>query len=361
MRTTAIATATATATAATAAATTAATAAATAATAAASAARAAGGKATATRAARNRVRASRAGASRAGASRAAASRAAASRAAVGRAARALEHLVRENMPLVGHLVRELVARVPGHVNRDDLTSAGLAALVGAAKAFDAERGIPFARFAATRIRGALLDELRGLDWASRSVRSRARRTDAAAQELTAKLGRTPTAAELAEHLGVPVDEVESVSEDVQRAVVLSLQGFSAGAAEDLVTERSAGPEELLLRRERIGYLHDAIEALPERLRRVVTGYFLQERSMADIAGEIGVSESRVSQLRAEALGLLRDGLNAQLDPQLVSHPERDGCVARRRAHYYSQVAAQGTLRTRLAHTDQHGMPVPLAA
>jgi RNA polymerase sigma factor for flagellar operon FliA len=261
------------------------------------------------------------------------------------------------MPLVGHLVRELVARVPGHVNRDDLTSAGLAALVGAAKAFDAERGIPFARFAATRIRGALLDELRGLDWASRSVRSRARRTDAAAQELTGRLGRTPTAAELAGHLGVPVDEVESVSEDVQRAVVLSLQGFSAGAAEDLVTERSAGPEELLLRRERIGYLHDAIEALPDRLRRVVMGYFLQERSMADIASEIGVSESRVSQLRAEALGLLRDGLNAQLDPQLVSRPERDGCVARRRASYYSQVAAQGTLHTRLAHTDQHGMPL----
>jgi RNA polymerase sigma factor for flagellar operon FliA len=288
-------------------------------------------------------------------------RAAARRPAVDQAARELETLVRENMPLVGHLVRELVARVPGHVNRDDLTSAGLAALVGAAKAFDAARGIPFARFAATRIRGALLDELRGLDWASRSVRSRARRTEAAAQELTAKLGRTPTAVELAEHLGVPVDEVESVSEDVQRAVVLSLQGFTAGAAEDLVTERSAGPEELLLRRERIGYLHDAIEALPDRLRRVVTGYFLQERSMADIAAEIGVSESRVSQLRAEALGLLRDGLNAQLDPQLVGRPERDGCVARRRATYYSQVAAQGTLHTRLARTDQHGMPVSLAA
>jgi RNA polymerase sigma factor for flagellar operon FliA len=350
MRTTATASATAATTAATAAAT-AATAATAAASATAGAVKTAGGKATAARTT----------ARRATANRSAAGRAAARRPVVDVAARELETLVRENMPLVGHLVRELVARVPGHVNRDDLTSAGLAALVGAAKAFDAARGIPFARFAATRIRGALLDELRGLDWASRSVRSRARRTDAAAQELTAKLGRTPTAVELAEHLGVPVDEVESVSEDVQRAVVLSLQGFSAGAAEDLVTERSPGPEELLLRREKIGYLHDAIEALPDRLRRVVTGYFLQERSMADIAAEIGVSESRVSQLRAEALGLLRDGLNAQLEPQLVSRPERDGCVARRRASYYSQVAAQGTLHTRLARTDQHGMPVSLAA
>jgi RNA polymerase sigma factor for flagellar operon FliA len=276
-------------------------------------------------------------------------------------ARQLETLIRDNMPLVGHLVRELMARVPGHVSRDDLTSAGLAALVTAGRGFDAERGIPFARFAATRIRGALLDELRGLDWASRSVRSRARRADVAAQQLTAHLGRTPTAVELAASLGVPVDEIESVSEDVQRAVVLSLQGFSAGAAEDLVTERSAGPEDLLLQRERIGYLHDAIDALPDRLRRVVLGYFLQERSMADIATELGVSESRVSQLRAEALGLLKDGLNAQLDPQLVPRPERDGCVARRRATYFRRVAAQGNMSTRLARTDKYGLPLALAA
>jgi RNA polymerase sigma factor for flagellar operon FliA len=273
----------------------------------------------------------------------------------------LETLVRETMPLVGHLVRELVNRLPGHVSRDDLTSAGLTALVGAARAFQPERGIPFARFAATRIRGALVDELRGLDWASRSVRAKARRAEAASQELTARLGRTPSAQELADHLGVPVDEVESVSGDIQRAVVLSLQGFTAGTAEDLVAERAPGPEELLLRRERIGYLHDAIAALPDRLRAVVTGYFLHERPMAEIAVDLGVSESRVSQLRAEALGLLRDGLNAQLDPQLVGRPERDGCVARRRASYFGQVATQGTLRSRLARTDAHGIPLTLAA
>jgi RNA polymerase sigma factor for flagellar operon FliA len=118
---------------------------------------------------------------------------------------------------------------------------------------------------------------------------------------------------------------------------------------------------LLLHRERIGYLHDAIEALPDRLRAVVIGYFIQERSMADLAVELRVSESRVSQLRAEALSLLRDGLNAQLEPQLVSRQERDGCVARRRATYYGQVAARGSVRSRLARTDHHGIPVRLAA
>src|SRR5436190_6421656 len=94
----------------------------------------------------------------------------------------LDELVRSHLPLVGHLVRELLSRVPAHVSRDDLASAGMAALAAAAKGFDPSRGIPFSAFATTRIRGGLLDELRGLDWASRSVRSRARRIEAAEQQ-----------------------------------------------------------------------------------------------------------------------------------------------------------------------------------
>src|SRR5690242_21408908 len=97
-----------------------------------------------------------------------------------------ETLIRDNMALVGHMVREMLFKVPPHVHRDDLASAGYTALVTAAKAFDPERGVPFGRFAATRVRGALLDELRGLDWASRSVRTRARRADQARPELTAQ-------------------------------------------------------------------------------------------------------------------------------------------------------------------------------
>jgi len=279
-----------------------------------------------------------------------------------RIGRELEELIRAHMPLVGHLVREMLSRLPSHVQRDDLTSAGLAALVTAGKSFDAERGIPFARFATTRIRGALLDELRGQDWASRSVRHRARQTDTARQQLTAMLGRTPTATELAEALGVGVNEVTSVEEDVQRAVVLSLQGFTAGTAEDMVTERTPGPEDMLLHRERIGYLYDAVQALPERLRLVVSRYFLEEKPMADIADELGVTESRVSQLRAEALTLLKDGMNTQLDPEMVSTSERpDGCVARRRATYYAEVASRGSLSSRLAMTNHQGLPVKKAA
>jgi RNA polymerase sigma factor for flagellar operon FliA len=272
--------------------------------------------------------------------------------------RQLTELIQSHMPLVGHLVRELAGRLPSHVNRDDLSSAGLAALVTAARAYDPSREVPFARFAALRIRGALLDELRDLDWASRAVRHRARRIDGARQQLTALLGRNPTAAELAEALGVAVEEIDTVEDDVHRAVVLSLQGFAAGTAENMVTERTAGPEDLLLQREQIGYLYNAIEALPERLRLVVTRYFLEERPMSEIAEELSVTESRISQLRAEALSLLRDGLNSQLDPAMIATPNRpDGCVARRRATYFAELAAQGSLRTRLSMTSVHGLPL----
>jgi RNA polymerase sigma factor for flagellar operon FliA len=269
--------------------------------------------------------------------------------------RELERLIRENMPLVGHLVREMLFKVPAHVHRDDLASAGYAALVTAAQAFDAGRGVPFGRFAAVRVRGALLDELRSMDWASRSVRARARRADVARQELTAQLGRTPSPAELAQLLGVGVTELATVDDDVQRAAVLSLQGFTGGAAEDMVTEASMNPEETLLHRERIGYLHDAVTALPERLRFVVEASFLQERPLSAVAAELGVTESRVSQLRTEALALLKDGLGTHMEQQDNGAAQGDGCVARRRAAYAAQIAARSTMASRLAVTDVQGM------
>ncbi|HLL69690.1 MAG TPA: sigma-70 family RNA polymerase sigma factor [Micromonosporaceae bacterium] len=276
--------------------------------------------------------------------------------------RELDDLVRAHLPLVGHLVREMLSRLPAHVSREDLVSAGMAALAGAAKGFDPQRGTPFGSFASTRIRGALLDELRGMDWASRSVRSRARRMENARQELTATLGRTPSQAELAGTLGLGVEELQAVDSDVQRAVVLSLQGFAAGTAEDLIPQRAPGPEDLLLHRERIGYLHDAVQALPDRLRQVVTGYFFGERPMTEIAAELGVTESRVSQLRAEALVLLRDGLNTHLDPELVDSDDRPGgCVARRRESYYAQIGARGDLHSRLSATTHMAVPVAAAA
>jgi RNA polymerase sigma factor for flagellar operon FliA len=266
-----------------------------------------------------------------------------------------EALIRGHMPLVGHLVRDMLTRIPNHIHRDDLTSAGLHALVTAARGWDPDRGIPFHRFAATRIRGAILDELRALDWATRSVRTKARTTDSTRQLLTSTLGRTPSNEELAQALGTTTTNLHQTDNDVQRATVLSLQGFATSSADDLVTEPTPGPEEMLVRREQIGYLHHAIASLPERLQTVVTEYFINERPMAAIAADLGVTESRISQLRAEALSLLKDGLNTHLNPGLAPPVENpDGITARRRASYYANIAGNTSLHSRLALTNQHG-------
>jgi RNA polymerase sigma factor for flagellar operon FliA len=271
----------------------------------------------------------------------------------------IDDLVHAHLPLVGYLVSEVIVRLPGHVRRDELTSAGLAALASSAISFDADRGVPFSRYATLRIRGALIDELRSNDWVSRSVRTRARAQDGAVGHLQMTLGRTPTSAEIAEYLGVDVSEVARVDGDVHRAVVLSLQGFQeTDSIESALPTSGDTPEEILLRRERVGYLQGAVAALPDRLRLVVERYFLDGAPMADIAAELGVGESRVSQLRAEALLLLREGMDALLDDPEERAPADppNGVVARRRAAYVAAAAAHSDFRTRLSALAEEAGP-----
>ena len=254
---------------------------------------------------------------------------------------ARDTLITSHIPVVTHIVRETMGRVPSHVSRDDLTSAGLAALVQASKSFDAERGVPFARYAATRVRGAILDELRGIDWASRSVRRRARDLDATRAQLSAILGRTPSPQEVAEAVGMTLSEIARNDEDITRAQVLSLQGAQDASLDDVLPSAGPTPEQLVEHRERLTYLIEAVAELPDRLRIVIFDYFLEERPMAEIAAELGVTESRVSQMRAEALVLLRDALNHELDPsQLSPHARPNGSAARRREAYFAAVAAR---------------------
>jgi RNA polymerase sigma factor for flagellar operon FliA len=258
----------------------------------------------------------------------------------------VEALVRDNLALVGHIVRETMTRLPAHIGRDDLTSAGMAALVLSAQSYDEARGVPFARFAAIRIRGALVDELRSMDWASRSVRGRAREVEAVRNQLSVSLGRSPRPQEVAEVLGVSVSELGSIDADVHRASVLSLQGFAPETGAAMVPDAQRGPEQLVIDREQLGYLHDAIAELPERLRYVVQSYFFEQRQMADIAAELGVTESRISQLRAEALKLLRHGM-AAAEPDAAPAPEPTGRSGAKIASYAAAVAARGNLASRL--------------
>jgi RNA polymerase sigma factor for flagellar operon FliA len=263
-----------------------------------------------------------------------------------------DELVRAHLGMAQQAVNELSRRLPAHVNRDDLASAAMLGLAQAARSWDPERGASFERHAANRIRGALLDELRESDWASRSVRSRARRLQQAGDELTSRLGRDPTPEELAAELGTDAAAVHRLVTDVHRATVLNYESIVAdGEADDLLPSGDRPPDHVLVDRERRAYLSDAVLALPERLRAVVIGYFYEERPMLEIADELGVTESRVSQLRAEALILLRDGLNAHLDPDTVpAEPRPDGRTARRRAAYHAAIAACSDFRARLDAT-----------
>ena len=271
------------------------------------------------------------------------------------APRTVTELVEENLPLVGYLVREVLAKVPAHVGRDVLTSAGMMALVVSAQSYEPDRGVPFARFAAIRIRGALLDELRGMDWAARSVRSRAREVASVQASLAAALGHTPRATDVAAALGMTLAELDAVQTDVVRASVLSLQGFAPETGAELLAEQAPGPEALIMQREQLGYLHDAIAELPERLRFVVSSYFFDQRQMSDIAVELGVTESRVSQMRAEALRLLRDGMNSQLDPWAVAAPKKkSGRLMANRTAYFGAIAKRSTLADRLAISTPRG-------
>ena len=260
-----------------------------------------------------------------------------------------DRLVRENLALVRRAVAELSARMPRHAPRDDLMSAGMVGLAQAARNYDESRGVPFHRYAATRIKGALLDELRTHDWASRPVRAKARHMEVTTEKLIAKLGRTPTATEVAAEMGVELSTVDGLSQDLHRATVLNYESMvQSGESDSVLLVDDVNPEGELLDRERNAYLVDAVKALPERLKIVVLGYFFEDRSMQEIGAELGVSESRVSQLRAEALDLLRDGMNAQLDPSLVEAPSRPtGRVARRKAAYYEAIANASTSRDRL--------------
>ena len=254
----------------------------------------------------------------------------------------VDALVTTHLPLAQFAVNAVASRIslPSHVSRDDLLSCASVALVEVARRFDPAAGATFATYALPRLQGAVLDELRSGDWASRSVRAAARRTDAAADALTISLGRPPTREELAASLGVPRSELDSLQIDVHRAVMVSIDAETGGEGGSLdLPAAGDSPERALLRSERARHLHEAIRALPDRLDEVVERNFFGDESLTDIADSLGVTLSRVSQMRARALTLLHAAMSEVWDGTPV--PADGGVRARNQQRaYVERVAAR---------------------
>jgi RNA polymerase sigma factor for flagellar operon FliA len=261
----------------------------------------------------------------------------------GRPQAAIDALVTQHLPLAAFAVNAVAARIslPGHVSRDDLLSCAHIALVEVARRFDPAAGASFATYALARLQGAVLDELRSGDWASRSVRAAARRTDAAADALTTRLGRPPSREELAVSLGIPRSELDGLQVDVHRAVMVSIEAATGAEGGSLdLPDTGESPERAVLRGERARYLHDAIRALPDRLDEVVERNFFGDESLTDIAEDLGVTLSRVSQMRARALTLLHAAMSEVWEGTAV--PAEGGVRARNQQRSYVERVAHRT-------------------
>jgi RNA polymerase sigma factor for flagellar operon FliA len=240
-------------------------------------------------------------------------------------------LVVANLPLVGYLVSEVWAKAR-HLSRDELASAGALALITSADSYRADLGIPFGAFARRRIIGAFADEMRSSDWATRGARRRIKETLAVQDTLSASLGRKPSVDEIAAAMGVDRDEAAAGMADASRSVVPIDEGI-----ESVLVADSALPEETLLSAERLAYLRAAVDALPERMRDVVTAVYFDDKSVGTIAEEAGITHSAVSQLRSEAVRLLRDGLETHYADTTVQHEPVSRIAASSRNAYLARL------------------------
>lgn len=264
-------------------------------------------------------------------------------------------LVEDNLSLVDHITRRVTASYPRHVDREELARAGVLGLVEAAIRFDPQRG-HFTAYAGRRIEGAIVDELRRRSWAPRSVQTRARSLARVEDVLTQQLGQPPSEAHLARAAGLTVAELADHRARSARSHLDTLDRPAGDGSDRPVSEVVADPharptEEQVEEDELRAYLRAAVANLPERHRLVIIGYFLEGRSTEELARLLGVSQSRVSQLKEYALELMRWGIGSQYgdEPSASGGPRSQ----RTRAAYAALVAAHADGRTAIGRARPH--------
>jgi len=223
-----------------------------------------------------------------------------------------DELVRAYIPRIHKIARSMARRLPPHVPLDDLISAGALGLIDAARRYDPSLCERFEAYAEHRIRGSMLDELRSHDSLSRDLRSRSRRRDEAVARLERKLGHSPSSEDIAEELGLDIEEYERLVGRVHRGTVLSAEaltrdGIGAQAFED---PHVPDPFRVAAAREVRDLLTRALECLPPRLQLVASLYYREGLKLSEIGNKLGVTEARACQLRGEAVRRLRDILSS---------------------------------------------------
>jgi len=227
-----------------------------------------------------------------------------------------DRLVMDHVGLVKSLASRLAHRLPSQVEVSELVSVGVLGLIDAAGRYKASTGVPFDAFARRRIHGAMLDSLRGLDWAPRSLRKMRRHVDGTMAQLRHELKREPEEEEIAAALNVSDPEYRKMLDQLRTADLATIRQASVGgdgqSTLEVAIDPGEGPLDRLERMELREHLAKAIQQIPDRERQILALYYEEELTLAEIGEVIGVGESRVSQLRSQAIARLRSLLNTSL-------------------------------------------------
>jgi len=223
-----------------------------------------------------------------------------------------EQCLKEYAPLVKRIAHFMMLKLPNSVQVDDIIQAGMIGLLDAAGRFDELRGAQFETYASQRIRGAMLDELRGADWLPRSMRSDMRKIEGAINRAQQKLGRSPAESEIAKELGISLPDYQQLLQDSRGAQLMYYEDFHNAEDEDFFeryeTDGKSNPLEVLKDERFRGALIDAIGNLPERERLLMAMHYEQDMNLREIGEVLGVGESRVCQIHSQAVARLRSML-----------------------------------------------------
>jgi RNA polymerase sigma factor for flagellar operon FliA len=240
-----------------------------------------------------------------------------------------DEVLRRHLPLVRRVVQRLAARKPPHIEIDDLVSWGIVGLLDAITKYDPRKEASFSTYAQFRIRGAVLDHLRSLDWVPRSVRQKASLIEKVAHGLEGTLGRPPSEEEIAGELGVSLDDYQELLTRIGEMTLFSIEdlGFRSGEErlklEQQIEEDDIDPLGALLTRERVDLVAEAVRRLPEREQVVVSLYYHEELTMKEVGAVLGLTESRVSQLHSQAMLRLKGHLAAHFS---AARAKEDACT-----------------------------------